>query len=59
MITQVGVRLHPAAECLSEDCGWEHGSSSQTRQLAKAHVRATGHEVIVVVEDRTIYRRSD
>lgn len=39
---------HPYAECA--DCDYQTDSSRLARDWAKAHVRATGHSVRVIVE---------
>lgn len=51
------VTYNPAASCRVQGCTWEYPSSQATRKLAKRHALNTGHEVEVLVEDLTIYRR--
>ncbi len=46
-------KMQPYADC--EDCGRTWPQSPTTRQAAKDHTRFTGHTVLVVVEDRTLY----
>lgn len=47
------VTYYPYAECLT--CSWTHPMSVSTRDRAKTHARYQSHEVVVVVEDRTLY----
>lgn len=46
--------LQPEAMC--DNCGWAHRSSSMTRDAAKAHVKDTGHDVLVETVTRDLYK---
>ena len=56
---QAQVQFQPYAECENEGCGWERDPGPTTRDEAKRHVVETGHDVIVTVENRTLYKRVD
>jgi hypothetical protein len=48
--------IHPRAECQADGCRqWRTGAT--TLHQVKAHVKATGHEVLVIRETRTTYGR--
>ena len=55
------IKLHPYAECLKDveegaaGCPWMAHHGPDARDRAKQHVRDTGHSVLVVVEERTLY----
>ena len=51
--------FHAYGECIADDCGWEMGQSTTTRNAAKRHTTLTGHRVRVVVEKITIYGPKD
>jgi hypothetical protein len=52
------VTYQPYAECVKEECGWHAPTSLATRDQAKGHVRATGHEVRVVIEKVALWDRT-
>jgi hypothetical protein len=58
-VERFSISYHPRAVCEDEACGWEYGSSAVTRDLAKQHVRHTGHSVQVTVETRDRYHLED
>lgn len=49
------VKMRPWAQCQDESCDWSSPEGSTTRDKAKHHVAVHGHEVLVVIEDRTLY----
>jgi len=51
--TPTKIKLHPWASC--NDCSWDSPSGPHARTWAKMHVRGTGHDVLVVMEERTLY----
>jgi hypothetical protein len=55
---QAEVTYHPYADCTEGGCPWARNPGQFTREQAKQHVKVTGHEVVVVVEKRTLYGRS-
>jgi hypothetical protein len=56
VIRQMSVGMLPRAECAVDDCGWDRDHGRQTRDAAKLHARATGHDVLVITEQRDLYR---
>jgi hypothetical protein len=55
--TDLRITYQPWAECIVEGCGWARNARLGNRAEARAHVRDTGHDVVVVIEDRTLYTR--
>jgi len=47
--------FRPSATCVTFHCPWGEGPSVSAREHAKNHVRATGHEVLIVVEKRSLW----
>lgn len=52
----LSVGLNPLAVCDEEGCRFHSPESPQTRDLAKEHVKATGHRVLVETVTRDVYR---
>lgn len=62
VVRAMSMDLHPEAWCTEEEedvCAWFQSASPQTRDLAKDHVRTTGHEVVVETSTRDLYKRAE
>jgi len=47
------VRAYPRAVCTVPEC-WTNGATEQTVAVAAAHVRKTGHQVILTTESHRV-----
>lgn len=49
------LRAHHRAECRDCDHTWSEFTAAEVRSAAKGHVSSTGHQVIAITENRTLY----
>ena len=50
---RITVTMAPWAQC--QHCVWKAPAATLTRDMVREHIGATAHEVILVVEKRTLY----
>ena len=50
-VRRMQVTFRPRAVCVEEECGWTRDPGPSTNDIAKDHVRFTGHVVEVIREE--------